>query len=74
MNVRERIGISFLVAAIGIAPFGYWVSFGWRYSRWCLLSLPFSLCGQAASRDALLSRQHLIELSTPSTFHLGYTT
>jgi hypothetical protein len=29
MNTRERIGIGFLIAAMGVAPFGYWLSFGW---------------------------------------------
>jgi len=29
MSTRERIGIGFLVLAMGIAPFGYWLSFGW---------------------------------------------
>ena len=29
MNTRGRIGIGFLIAALGVAPFGYWLSFGW---------------------------------------------
>jgi hypothetical protein len=54
MNIRERIGVSFLVAAIGIAPFGYWVSFGWTLFAMVLVvpGFLFMWTGRVARRLA----------------------
>lgn len=40
MSAREWVGIALLIAAVGTAPFGYWVGFGWY-----LVALAMSLLG-----------------------------
>ncbi len=54
MNTRERVGIGLLIAAIGIAPFGYWVSFGWTLFAMALLvpAFLFMWTGRVARRLA----------------------
>ncbi|SRR6266545_4032438 len=54
MNTHERIGIAFLVAAMGVAPFGYWLSFGWTLFAIVLVvpAVFFMYTGRVARRLA----------------------
>jgi hypothetical protein len=54
MNTRERIGIGFLIAAIGIAPFGYWLGLGWTLVAMVLVvpAILFMWTGRVARRLA----------------------
>jgi uncharacterized membrane protein len=54
MSFRELAGLVLLIAAVAVAPFGYWLGFGWA-----LVSLALGIPGGALYFSARVSRKSL---------------